>query len=74
MTIQFKKFFLLNFLKFVIISYEIEFIVFRNLFFSEIDKILFSTKESKISIAIKPHLASPANGKVPYFLQFSTCQ
>jgi len=42
-------------------------IEFKYLFFSFNEIILVSTKEFNISIAMKPHLAKPAKGKVPNF-------
>ena len=55
-------------------SDETVFIEAKKLFFSSVVKIFSLTKDSINSIAINPHLARPANGKVPNFLQFSTCQ
>ena len=69
-----KNFDLFNLIKSFVISEEIVFIEFKKLFLSFVWNILALFNDSSISIAIKPHLANPAKGKVPSFLQFSTCQ
>ena len=50
---------------------EIVSIEFRKLFLSSSEMIFPLTNDSINSIAINPHLANPAKGKVPNFLQFS---
>ena len=65
MTIFFTELFFGNFLSFMM-SEAIVLILRIKFCISDFNKILFSTKEFKISMAIKPDLANPANGSVPY--------
>ena len=53
------------------ISVVMVLILDKNSSFSLLDNNFSSTKKFRISVAIKAHLANPAKGNVPYFLQSS---